>query len=180
MRLLMQHIRDLSLHGSDIDGTDCYLLLVLRCWSSSNGTSGLIPKSVHKGLLFLARASSVNVISLVNVGLLTVNDSGWVLTQLKDTPKVSDEVEIERILTSADQDPERIHWRSCLKAQEHISNPTNVNRWRLAVLKNWVNGVGTPSQKQMKSAMADDSLDRIAELLLSSNIADGLVLPKEK
>ena len=180
MRLLMQHIRDLSVFNDRLDGTDCYLLIVLRCWSSSNGTSGLIPRSVQAGLLFLARASSVNVTRLIDVGLLKDQTHEWLLTEIKNTPKVTDDVAVERILIDADIDPERSHWRSCLSSQETISKPINAGRWRLAVLKNWKEGIGTPSTKQIKSASVDETLDKIAEFLMTSENADGLILPKRK
>jgi hypothetical protein len=104
----------------------------------------------------------------------------WLLTEIKNTPKVTDDVAVERILLEADIDPERSHWRSCLHAQETISKPINAGRWRLAVLKNWKQGIGTPSDKQIKSANVDDALDKIVNYLMASEDVDGLILPRKK
>jgi hypothetical protein len=47
-------------------------------------------------------------------------------------------------------------------------------------LKNWKQGIGTPSDKQIKSANVDDALDKIVDYLMASEDVDGLILPRKK
>lgn len=152
MRLVYGWFTDSRLNGLTAQAK--YLLIASECWSRSHRTTGVVPKQKMLEIMVTCSVSKEHAYELIDAGLIYFEDGHFTIVALTVDNEVQCIQTAEAILTEADSDAMRSHWRGCLSAQELKSKPILVGAWRLAVLNKWANGIGTPKKYENKRNQA--------------------------
>lgn len=152
-----------------------YLLIASECWSRSNRTYGVIGKQKMLNIMVTCSVVKEHAYELIDAGFMYFEGGSFTIIGLTEDSEAQCIATVESMLSEADDDPLRSHWRGCLSAQEHKSKPIHVGAWRLAVLNKWMNGISVPKKFENKrnsahastiakiDAMAAHMMDMVAE-----------------